>query len=74
MSTKPGADPFNINSEGRFGELVGNVEELQCPTITGLIELKIKRPHVIRAHGHMAFTWLGGVTDPPTFTLFPLHP
>lgn len=40
---------FHFNGECLPAELISDVEVLQHPAVTGLIELEVQSPHVIRA-------------------------
>ena len=44
----PAHGSFHSNGEYFFAELIGDVQVLQDPAITGLIELEIQRLHAIR--------------------------
>jgi hypothetical protein len=42
-------ESFHFDGECFFAVLIGDVQALQHPAVTGLIELEVKRPHMIRA-------------------------
>jgi hypothetical protein len=43
--------PFALHRKRLAGELVNDVQQLHDPPVGGLVELEVKRPHLIRAHG-----------------------
>ncbi|MGB4690408.1 MAG: hypothetical protein WBH16_09380, partial [Candidatus Nanopelagicales bacterium] len=45
----PTHGPFYFNGESFFAEFISDVEILQHPAVTGLIEREVQSPHMIRA-------------------------
>jgi hypothetical protein len=48
------------------GELVDDVQQLQCTAVGGLVKLEVKRPHVPGALGTKELLGRSGIAEPAT--------
>jgi hypothetical protein len=55
--------PRALDLQGLAGELVDDVQQLQDVPVSGLVELEVKRPYMIRALCPQPFGWDRGVPE-----------
>lgn len=70
----PTRGPFHFNGKRFFAEHIGDVQVFQNPAITGLIELEVQRPQMIRARRAKPVRRVRAFPYPCTFTLLHPHP
>ena len=65
---------LGLDGQGVLGELIGNVQVLQGPTVRGLVVGEVQRPDVVRVVGDQPVVGDGRGSDSGSLAFLDPHP